>query len=196
MHGHFARILSVSSVLAGLARIWLCCIHIILLAHETNMPIDPIVFICLIKQFRAEDASCQILLNWLSQATLLQCQTAGNAVFESLITQLTNDFAVVMQAVATLDNHAENHDICQTLLTQLSQFYTWLATLSGNSTQHLEQQWQDSWANSSTCAATCGEGAVIQQVTACGTETTTHKVRLSDATSIVPPRTVAFNKYD
>lgn len=111
---------------------------------EAVMHIEPIFFISLVKQCTSAEETKQILLNWLNQASLLSFQAQGSAVSDPLIQALNRELNPLLHAVSLLDKNPANTTACQQLFNQISQFYTWLNSLSGKTAVQLLQQWNNS----------------------------------------------------
>lgn len=107
------------------------------------MQINPMIFIPLIKQCTAGEETKQTMLNWLKQSNLVSFQAQGCALSEQLIRSVSEGFSATLQAVSAMDNNPVNKEACQQLFIQISQFYSWLNSLSGKTAVQIEQEWNN-----------------------------------------------------
>lgn len=87
------------------------------------MQIDPILVISLIRQCKADAETAELLLHWLKQASLLCCQSHGNAVSAPLVRRLTAELSPILQALADLGGDPAQQAVCQQLFNQIVLFY-------------------------------------------------------------------------
>lgn len=179
-----------------LARIWLALLYKTCQQSEAFMQIDPTIFVSLIKQCIGNEETKQSLLDWLKLATLLNCQANGEAVSARLINVLTSEFPAILNTLARLDNNPVNSVLCQQLFMQISQFYTWLNTLSSKAADQIEQQWQSRFSGLPPDVPLSSPNQTSAQPADSEATALNTNSQIPYSTTICGPHAGEFNKYD
>lgn len=161
------------------------------------MQIEPISYIHLVKQCGSGQPSQTTLIDWLNLANTLDIQTNGSAISNNLICRLKSRFNEVMTAIASLNAEPGNQATCEKILKQTNQFYAWLNSVSGESTEQIEKAWRN-WFPIMQ-ADTDGETNLLEideepNNVACADTTNANAAQAEDVCD--PINTDEFNKYD